>query len=388
MPAKATYKVDLVHPMFLGIGEIQFALAEAFLGHLKLRNYERSMTHLIEEMQKRTGEKYRTVGDMDPLTEWHATLTGAERMALRKSLKAHDTSKVAKSLGAKHNPSERIYTTRVLDPKHRGWFAHYPSKGMRSGAWGSTEREAISALKAKSAQPITQRMARANPIKIGGRHLYEIEDRAGRPCGLYRGDSASEAMDKYRHAQKVAPMVDKPHGTKAVRISTPLDFEIERSKKRAYLGLKRNPKQKAYRVSFWPDANRDRRIRWIRYGTDMEQVFALTQKAARADYPHATGFSIESSQEGAVNLSRSNPKHRRGSLTHARSQAKAGLERMPFGSRAVIGHWLDNNTYEAKFGGGMNWAHERFLPIEMWTTTPRLRGPGRKFVRQDIKRVS
>jgi hypothetical protein len=162
--AKASYKINLIHPKYLNISLIQFALAEAFLGNLKLRNYERSMTQLIDEMQKRTGERYGRVKDLDPLVHWHASLTGAERMRLRKQLKEKDADK-----------------------------------------------------------------------KIRGVAL-------------------------------------------------------------------RNP----------------------------------------------------------------STKHRRGSLTHARSQAKAKLHGMPIGSRAVVGHWLDTNTYEAKFGGGMSWAHERFRPVEVW----------------------
>jgi len=61
---------------------------------------------------------------------------------------------------------------------------------------------------------------------------------------------------------------------------------------------------------------------------------------------------------------------RRGSLTHARASAKSKLSRMPVGSIAMIGQWLNTGKYEALVGGGLNY-HERFMPVEQVVRTAR-----------------
>jgi len=63
-------------------------------------------------------------------------------------------------------------------------------------------------------------------------------------------------------------------------------------------------------------------------------------------------------------------KHRRGSLTHARASAKSKLSRMPVGSIAMVGQWINTGKYEAQVGGGMNY-HERFMPVEQVVRTAR-----------------
>lgn len=54
-------------------------------------------------------------------------------------------------------------------------------------------------------------------------------------------------------------------------------------------------KSRKYRIEFWvgpgKGANR-KRIKWERFGTDMEAVLALAKKAALKDYPDASGFVI------------------------------------------------------------------------------------------------
>lgn len=164
---KASYYIDPLPVHILGIGELQFALVEMWQGHLKAPNYERTMTALVKEMEKRTGMRYGRVKDLEPVEQWHASLTGAERLALRRRLQAASRS-VKKMMAVKSNPAT---------------------------------------------------------------------------------------------------------------------------------------------------------------------------------------------------------KHRRGSLTHARSQAKAILDRSPIGTLVMVGQWLDTGEYEAKAGGGMSWGHERFMPVEQWTTT-------------------
>lgn len=77
--------------------------------------------------------------------------------------------------------------------------------------------------------------------------------------------------------------------------------------------------------------------------------------------------------------------HRKGTLTNARSQAKAALQRMPLGSVVMVGQWTDTGEYVAKAGGGMSWAHERFRPVEQWASAPKLHGTGRKMIKLEIK---
>jgi len=41
-------------------------------------------------------------------------------------------------------------------------------------------------------------------------------------------------------------------------------------------------------------------------------------------------------------------KHRKGTISNARSAAKSRLEYMPFGTGVIVGQWLDTGEYEAK----------------------------------------
>lgn len=77
-------------------------------------------------------------------------------------------------------------------------------------------------------------------------------------------------------------------------------------------------------------------------------------------------------------------KHRRGSLTSARERAKSILDRMPFGTRVIVGQWIDTGEYEAKAGSGGD-LHDRFRQVELWTSTPYKTKPGKKMVKLDIK---
>ena len=80
------------------------------------------------------------------------------------------------------------------------------------------------------------------------------------------------------------------------------------------------------------------------------------------------------------------PSHRRGTLTYARAQASTILERMPMGSLVMVGRWIDNGDYEAKAGGGMNWANINFRPVEQWTSKSSKRGRQVVKVRQNPRR--
>lgn len=79
-----------------------------------------------------------------------------------------------------------------------------------------------------------------------------------------------------------------------------------------------------------------------------------------------------------------NPSHRKGTLTQARAAAKIRLQGMPLGSIVMVGQWLDTGKHEAKTGGGSNWAHKMFMPVEQWTSVPYKTKPGKKMVKVDI----
>lgn len=48
----------------------------------------------------------------------------------------------------------------------------------------------------------------------------------------------------------------------------------------------------AYRISFWANKARGRRVTWVRYGTGMESALAHAKKAILAEHPNAHGFLI------------------------------------------------------------------------------------------------
>lgn len=80
-----------------------------------------------------------------------------------------------------------------------------------------------------------------------------------------------------------------------------------------------------------------------------------------------------------------NPGHRKGSLTQARAVAKTRLRGMPLGSIVMIGQWIDNGEYEAKTGGGSTWMHERFRPVEQWSSAAAANGQ-KRYVKLTVKR--
>lgn len=134
--------------------------------------------------------------------------------------------------------------------------------------------------------------------------------------------------------------------------------------------------------------------RWVKYRLSLSKLNPSPSKTSCGVNTKAVTRKMKpvkrkKKTNGAIKTraGRKNPSHRRGSLTDARAAAKRRLESMPFGTVVMVGQWLDTGKYEAKTGGGMNWKHKYFMPVEQWTSVPFKTKPGKKMVRKAIPQV-